>query len=293
VTKVNVDLGSRIQRGEALTELWIPEMQQERAQKQSLVEEAEAAIGQAEAAVTATEAAVAEAAAKVKESQAVIKQYEAEVELRDSEHKRVSELVQKGAIEAALQDEKLKQLKSAEAALAAADAGIASAAANEQVKRAYREQARANLTLAQARLKVAQADLKQVEILIDYAIIRAPYDGVVTERRVNTGDFAQSAADGKWEPLFSVMRTEPLRIVADIPESDAAWMRPGLRASLTVDGIPDRVFAGVIKRQSDRLDPQTRTLRVEVEIDDATDSIRCGMYGALEITEVQPAPSLN
>lgn len=293
VAKVNVDLGSRIQRGEALAELWIPEMQEERAQKQARVEEAQAVVGQAEAAITAGRALATAAAAKVREMKSVVAREQAEVQFRHSEHARFSELVRTNTLEKKLEEERLYQLQSAQSALEAAEAGVASAEANERVEQARLEQARANLTLAQAGLQVAQADLKHVEILIDYAIIRAPYDGVVTERRVHTGDFAQSAAGGTAQPLFSVMRTEPLRIVADIPESDAAWMRPGLRASLTVDGIPDRTFAGAIKRQSDRLDPKTRTLRVEIEIADATAPIRCGMYGAVEITDAQPAPPSN
>jgi HlyD family secretion protein len=289
VSRVNVDLGSRIQRGDVLAELWIPEMQQDRAQKQALVEEAQANVGQAEAAITASEALVAAAAAKVREAKSVVARYEAEVKFRGSEHTRFTELVRTKALEKALEEEKLNQLQSARSALVAAEASVASAEANVRVEQARQQQARANHVLAQSHLKVAQSELKQVDILLDYAVIRAPYDGIVTQRQINTGDFAQSAASGKSVPLFSMMRTEPLRIVVDVPEADAGWMRIGLPATLSVDGIKNQPFPCVVQRMSEMLDPSTRTLRIELELTDRTNGLRCGMYGAATITNDRPA----
>jgi HlyD family secretion protein len=291
VSRVSVDLGSRIQRGDCLAELWIPEMQQDRAQKQALVEEAQAAVGQAEAAITASEALVAAAAAKVREAKSVVAQYEADVTFRQSEHLRFTELVRNKALEKRLEEEKLNQLQSARSALAAAEAGIATAEANERVEQARLVQARANHVLAQSRLKVAQAELKQVDILLDYAVIRAPYDGIVTERHIHTGDFAQSAASGKSVPLFSMMRTEPLRIVVDVPEADAGWMRTGLPATLSVDGTKNQPLPCVVQRMSEMLDPSTRTLRIELEVTESSDGLRPGMYGAATITNERPMRS--
>lgn len=284
VSKVNVDLGSRVVRGDVLAELWIPEMQQDRAQKQALVEEAQAAVGQAEAAITASEALVAAAAAKIREAKSVVLQYQADVQLHQSEYDRFTELVRSKTLEKKLEEERLYQLQSAQSALAAAEAGVASAEANERVEQARLKQARANHVLAQSRLKVAQAELKQIEILLDYAVIRAPYDGIVMERHVHTGDFAQSAASGKSAPLFSVMRADPLRIVVDVPEADAGWMRTGLLATLSVDGISGQPFPCVVQRMAEMLDPSTRTLRIELEVRGDSDGLRPGMYGAATIS---------
>jgi HlyD family secretion protein len=283
VNKVHVDLGSRVKQGDPLAELWIPEMEQERNQKLAMVEEAQAAVGQSEAAVAAAQALVAAAVAKVGESKSLVCRYEAELAFRRSEHARISELVRSKAVEPRLEDEKLKQQSGAEAALAAAQAGVASAEANVQVERARLAEARSDVVLANARLKVAEADVKRINVLVDYAVIRAPYDGVVTERLVHTGDFAQSATDERTAPLFKMMRPDPLRIIADIPEADAAWMELGLEATLIVEDIQGRPFTGTIKRLSDQLDPQTRTLRIEVELSAPTAGLRCGMYGKLEI----------
>ncbi len=293
VSKVNVDLGSRVVRGDVLAELWIPEMQQDRAQKQALVEEAQAAVGQAEAAITAGEALVAAAAAKEREAKSVVARYEAEVTLRQSEHMRFAELVRTKSLEKKLEEEKLNQLQSARSALAAAEAGVASAEASERVEQARLKQSRANHILAQSRLKVAQAELAQVEILLDYAVIRAPYDGIVTERHVHTGDFAQSAANGTADPLFTVMRETPLRIVVDIPEVDAGWVRPGLPATLSVDGIKSHQCACVVQRVAEMLDPRTHAMRVEVEVTERVEGLRPGMYGAVTISDTPPSQPIR
>ncbi len=293
VSKLNVDLGSRVRRGDVLAELWIPEMQQDRAQKQALVDEAQAAVGQAEAAFTASEALVAAAAAKVREANSVVVQRQDEVQLRQSEHVRFAELVRTKSLEKKLEEERLYQLQSAKSALAAAEAGVASAEANERVEQARRKQAHANHVRAQSHLRVAEAELKQTDILLDYAVIRAPYDGIVTERHINTGDFARSAANGTAEPLFTVMRETPLRIVVDIPESDAGWVRRGMLATLSVDGIKDHQCACVVQRVAEMLDPRTHAMRVEVEVTEPVEGLRPGMYGAVTISSEGGARSAS
>ncbi len=290
VSKVHVDLGSRVRKGDVLAELWIPEMDQDLLQKKARVEEAAATVGQADAAIRAAQAAVAAAEAKVKESRSVLGQYQAEIELRESESRRIADLVKSGSLQQALLDEKRNQLASAKAALAAAEAGVVSAGANEQVAQAQSEQAGANLTLAQAQLKMAQVDLKRTEVLMEYAVIRAPYDGLVTERSIDTGDFARSAANGTAEPLFTVMRETPLRIVVDIPEADAGWIRRGMPATLSVDGIKDHQCACVVQRVAEMLDPRTHAMRIEVEVTERVEGLRPGMYGAVTISDAPPSP---
>lgn len=286
VSVVHVDLGDRVKKGQVLAELWIPEMDQQLAQKKALVEEAQAAVGQAVAAITAAEALVAAAAEKIREAQATVASHQAEIKFRKSEHDRFADLVRTSkAVEPKLVEEKLRQLESAEAALVAAEAGIASAQANERVEQARLKQAHANRALAQAKFEVAQVDLKQTEVLMNYAVIRAPYDGVVNERLIDTGDFARSAGNGTAEPLFTVMRETPLRIVVDIPEADAGWVRPGMPAMLSVDGIQNHQCACVVKRVAEMLDPRTHAMRVEVEVTERVEGLRPGMYGAVTITD--------
>ena len=284
VASVNVDIGDTVKKDQVLAELWIPEMEQELHRKTALLEEAQASVGQASANITAAEAMVVAVEAKLQEAESGIRQFNAEVAFRRSEHTRFAELVKNKAVEGALLDEKLKMLESAESSLASARASVNSAQANVKVEQARLQQAKAGLVHSEARLKVAQADLRQTETLVGYAKIRAPYDGLVTRRQVNTGDLVVSAAGSKSESLFTAVRMDKLRIVADIPESESSLIRVDQAAVLVVDALKGRKYEGRVKRTTGVLDSKTRTLRIEVELDSFNPALRPGMFGSLTIT---------
>jgi RND family efflux transporter MFP subunit len=285
VENVAVDIGDRFTKGQVLAKLWIPEMDQERERKQAGVEQARAAEGQAEARIVAAQAQATAAAAKLDEAKSLVAQQDAEVEFRRAEYERISQLVSKGSINAALQDEKLRQRQAAESALAAARASVRTAAANVEVAKAEIVRAKADLVHYQALRKVAEAELKQTEILIQYAEIRAPYDGTVIRRGVDTGDFVASASGGRSEhPLFSVVRVDKLRIHIDVPEAESSLIQIGQPAKLVVDAIKGRSFDGQVTRTAGALNTSTRTLRVEVELNRPDDLLRPGMFGELTIT---------
>lgn len=284
ITEVNADIGDRIRQDQVLVELSIPEMQQERVQKSAVIDEARAVVGQAGARVAAAQSLIDAAIARRDEAVATITQQEAEVAFRQSEHARIAELVTTRSVNEAVRDEKLKQLQAAKAGLVAARAAARSAEAGIKVEHARKTQAEADRTLAVAQLKVAEASLRQTEILMEYATIKAPYAGVITRRWANTGDFVRSAAAGQSDPLFTLVKVDPLRIVADIPENDSSLIRDNQTATLVIDAQKGRSFSGKVKRSAGVLDPKTRTLRVEVELDKPDPQLRPGMYGALTIT---------
>ena len=284
IAEVKADIGDRVKKDQVLVELSIPEMEQERVQKLAAIEETRAAVGQSEARVVAAQSMIDASVARRDEAVATIAQQDAEVAYRQSEHARIVELVKARSVNEALADEKFKQLQAAKAGLVAAQASVRSADANIKVERARKTQAEADLSLATAQVKVAEASLRQTEILMDYATIKAPYAGVITRRWANTGDFIRSSAVGHNEPLFTLVKVDPLRIVADIPENDSSLIRDDQPATLTIDALKGRPFVGRVKRSTGVLDPKTRTLRVEVELDKPDPQLRPGMYGALTIT---------
>jgi multidrug resistance efflux pump len=270
VSRVHVDIGDRVEKDQILAELWIPEMEQERLVALATVDEAAAVVKQMEAAVVA-------AKAKLTEEQASVARYQADVDFRRGEHDRIAQLVSRKSLNEGLLDEKLNQLRSAESALAAAQAAVASAEANIQVESA-------NLSHAQARQRLAEANLKKTEVLMSYAEIRAPFAGLVTHRNVDTGDFVASAAGNHPEPILTLCTVDRLRIVVDIPESLSAQIQVGQRAEFVCNATGDSPFQGTVKRTAGVLDPRTRTLRIEAELDSPNESIRPGMYGSLTVT---------
>ena len=294
VSQVLVDIGDQVEQDQLLAELWIPEMVQEERQKAALVEQSRAAIEQARARLASADALIAAAQAKLVEMQSAIDQQEAEVAFRRSEHKRISDLVASRSVNESLQDEKRKQLQAAQAALAAAQAQAQFAEANVNVERSRMLQAKADVALAEAQLQVAQADLEQVRTLAKYAKIRAPYTGLITRRFADTGDFVASASTSQSEPLFTIDRVDQLRIVFDVPENESALIEVGQPASFLVGALTGRSFGGQVKRMTRVLDPKTRTLRVEAELDEPEATLRPGMYGMISVTRAErPRPVMR
>jgi HlyD family secretion protein len=283
---VQVDIGDYVKKDQVLAELWIPEMDQQLLQKSALVEQARSVVEQSQAQVATAKALVMAAEAELAEAKAAIAQHEAELVYRRSEHRRITELVQSRSVNEAIQDEKLKQLQSAEAALVAAHARVRSEEALVLVEQARQQEVNANLSLAHSQFKVAEANLEQTKIIMKYAQIRSPFDGLITRRWIDSGDFVASAVNGRSEPLFTVEHIDKLRLVFDVPETESAQIQIGQPTTLVVDALKNRSFKGRIARTAGVLDPKTRTLRVEAELDQPATSLRPGMYGMITVTLV-------
>jgi RND family efflux transporter MFP subunit len=294
-----LDIGDRVQEGDILAELWIPEAQQDLVQKEKLLKQAESELEQAAKAVDVATKTAKAAADKAAETRALVDYARAEEEFRKSEYDRYARLLNERTASPEQVAEKLKQSQAASAAVRAAEAAVVTAQSNVEVEQAKAAKARADLKNAEARVEVATANRDQAKILLGYGRVTAPYAGVVTRRWVDAGAFVQSAAaTAKPEPVFTLMRTDkPMRVVADVSEADAPLVRVGLAATLAVDGLtvdgrPAKPLPGKVVRIADALDPMTRTMRTEVEVDEAKVAkeeqpalagLRPGMFGSLVV----------
>lgn len=298
VSTVHVDIGDEVKKGQVLAELSIPEMQQELLQKQALVEQSKAAIRQTEAGVTSATAKIAAAKSSVSAAQsqvtaakAQLEKYSADIAFAESEFSRITQLVNSRAANSGLQDEKQLQLSSARAALSSAQADVQSAQSQAlsiqsgvQVAEADLKQAEADLVFAQSQSKVAEAALGQTVALMEYATIKAPFDGGISQRGIDPGDFVMSAAEAKGEPLFTLNRVDKFRIIFDVPESSANQIKIGQKIELRLDSMKEHVFTGQVKRTAGQLDSRTRTLRVEAEVDKHEGKLQPGMFGMVTTT---------
>jgi RND family efflux transporter MFP subunit len=106
----------------------------------------------------------------------------------------------------------------------------------------------------------------------------APYDGVVTHRHVNIGDFVRAATSSKEGPLYVVRRTDLLRVFVQVPESDTDWVRKGASARIRVPKLSGQAFNGTVARTSWAVDPDTRTLRAEIDLPNSDGRLRPGLY---------------
>ncbi len=291
VQKLHVDIGDRVRAGQVLAELWVPELEEEFRQKQAAETLAQTQITQARRALEAAEANLTKAEASLTFAKAGLTRAEASRTRWDAEYERAQRLLAKRAIDQQTVDQTLDQLRSSEAALAESKANIQVTTAALAESKANRDQAEANVQVARARLQVAEADRKRTAALLAYAMVKAPFDGVVSRRQVNTGHFVQPPTTGTANnvPLFVVTRTDPVRIFVDVPETDAGLVRDGTPARIRVQALQDQEFAGKVARSSWVLDNQARTLRAEIDLPNPNGLFRPGMYATAAITVNRPA----
>lgn len=291
VQTVNADIGDSVKQGQVLAELWVPEMVQELKQKEALVKQANADVAQAEAAVNAATAAVSTARAKITEAVATAKRSDSEYERWKAQLAREEDLAGKGAITPKQVEETRKQFGASDAARDETAAKIESAKAGQEEAEAKLTKAEADVVAAAARVAVAEANHGFAEAMLQYAKITAPFDGVVTQRSVHTGHFIATA--GNREPLFVVMRSDPVRIFVDVPEKDATSVNTGSRAIIRVQALGGKEFEGAVTRSAWALDRTSHTLRTEIDIPNPDGKLRPGMYAYAGIVVAEHADVLS
>lgn len=283
VEEVFVDIGDSVKKGQKLIQLWIPEMQDEQEQKEALVAQAEAEVQQAEAAVQASEARINTGKARVNQAEAGIGRTEGEYERWKSEYERIKELVAKGSVTPKLADETLNQFRAAEASRTESTANVESAKAELNEAQANASKSRADLVAAKAKHRVAEANLKQTKTLVGYAEIKAPFDGVVTRRSVDTGHYVHPANGGSTQPLLVVARTDKVRIFVDVPEMEAPLVDGGDTAVIRIQSLRNHEFEATVTRTSWSLNTSNRSIRTEIDVANEAGILRPGMYATVTI----------
>ena len=135
------------------------------------------------------------------------------------------------------------------------------------------EAARRNALAAQAQLDDAQARLANAQRNLDNTVVKAPYDGVVSERQVNAGDIVSPGA-----PLFTVVDPGTMRLEGAVPADQLGAVRVGAPVKFAVTGYPGRDFEGRIANVYPSADPQTRQVRLVVRIPNSGAGLVAGLY---------------
>jgi len=146
------------------------------------------------------------------------------------------------------------------------------------------ELAKANINSEEAKMDNAKADMERIKTLLEYGKIKAPFDGVVTKRFLDPGALVQVATSSdKVSPVVTIMNTDTVRVFIDVPEPDAPLIKKGNQATLVVDALSDSKFFGIITRFAESLNPETRTMRTEIDIPNPDHILLPGMYGNLTL----------
>jgi RND family efflux transporter MFP subunit len=151
--------------------------------------------------------------------------------------------------------------------------------AKHAVSQQEADQTRANYIAAQAAVDASKANVRRLEQLQSYERIIVPFDGIITARNTDIGDLID-AGSGSSNPreLFHLDAIHKLRVDVAVPEVDSDSIHNGDSAILTQDSNPDVRISGVIVRNANAIDHATRTLNVEVDVDNSKGVLRPGAY---------------
>jgi RND family efflux transporter MFP subunit len=151
--------------------------------------------------------------------------------------------------------------------------------AKHAVSQQEADQTRANYIAAQAAVDASRANVRRLEQLQSYERIIAPFDGIITARNTDIGDLID-AGSGSNNPreLFHMDSSGKLRVYVAVPEVDSDSIHDGDSATLTQDSNPDVKIPGTIVRNANAIDHSTRTLNVEVDVDNSKGVLRPGAY---------------
>ena len=152
------------------------------------------------------------------------------------------------------------------------------------------DQYNGNLAVAQANLAAAKANVAGLEKTEAFKEVYAPFDGVLTTRKVDVGDLINSGTGSSSQALFVISQTNTLRVYVQVPEMYSDEMIFGLPAKLILASNPDQPVAGTLVRTSKTIDPASLTLLSEVDIDNHDGKLFPGGYAQVRFDLTLPQP---
>jgi RND family efflux transporter MFP subunit len=242
--RITVDVGDRVTEGQLLAVLEIPELENELQQDEAAIRRAEQEVRRAQA----------------------------DLERTESGH----EVAHLGAT-------RLAAVMKARPNLVAQQ-DIDEASGRDRVAEAQVATARAAHAAAEQQLEIAKATQNKTKTLFAYSRITAPFAGVVTHRYADTGAMIQAGTSSQTQamPVVKLSQNDRLRLVIPVPESAVSRIRAGADVALKVEALR-RSFTGKVARFADRLDTETRTMRVEVDVANPKFDLVPGMYADVSI----------
>ena len=241
---IGVDVGDRVAAGQLLAVLEIPELQDELQQDEASVKRAGEDVNRAQA----------------------------DLERAQSAHETTH-----------LAAERLAAVSKARPRLIAQQ-DLDEAAGRDRVAEAQVSTAKAALAVTREQMEIAKATQAKTRTLFAYARITAPFAGVITHRYADTGAMIQAGTSSQTQamPIVRLSQNDRLRLVIPVPESAVARIHLKQDVDVRVDAL-GQTFPGLVARFAERLDPDTRTMRVEVDVPNPKFELVPGMYARASI----------
>jgi RND family efflux transporter MFP subunit len=211
--------------------------------------------------------------------------------------------VKKGQLLAEIESPEVdQQLSQAQADLATADANYQLAKSTdvrwqgllstESVSKQDADQRAAEAAAKKAAVQSAAANVARLRDMESFKRVLAPFDGVVTQRNTDIGALI-NAGQGPGAALFRVADTHRLRIYVSLPQPYASSIRPGMSADLIFSEHPDTHFPATVAFTAQALDPASRTLQVELQVENPRHELFPGAYAEVHFNLAAAAPSLR
>jgi RND family efflux transporter MFP subunit len=197
--------------------------------------------------------------------------------------------VKKGQLLADIQTPELdQQVQQAQSDLATAQANYQLAQitadrwqkllAKNAVSTQERDQASGDLNARRSALSAQEANVRRLQQLQGFEKIYAPFDGVITARNTDIGDLIQAGANTTPQELFHLSSVDRLRVFVPVPEIYQSVLHSVRQVGISTDAYPKERFTGTIARSSEAIDPLSRTLRIEVDIENPKTLLLPGAY---------------
>src|SRR5213592_843857 len=128
----------------------------------------------------------------------------------------------------------------------------------------------------------ARANLQQLEKTQGFQQILAPFAGKIAARNIDIGTLVTAGTGNSGTPLFSIVQSDVLRVYVFAPQENAPSIHEGLAAKIILQEYPGQEFDGKVTRTAGALDPQSRTMQVEVQVPNHDGKLYAGMYGQVK-----------
>jgi RND family efflux transporter MFP subunit len=155
------------------------------------------------------------------------------------------------------------------------------------------DQAVSNLSAVKAAAESSSANVRRLEQLQAFEKIYAPFDGIITARNTDVGALIDAGASTQPRELFHMSAIRTLRLYVSVPEVYSRAARSGALAILTLDEFPGQAFHGTLVRNANSIDIASRTLLVEVDVDNPTGQLLPGAYVFVHLKLPDPTRSVT
>jgi RND family efflux transporter MFP subunit len=273
-----VDIGSSVKSGQVIAEIDTPELDQQLA-------EAQAQLVQAQANVENALAIYQKSLTDLESSKSTIEHNRAVANFAKGSYERWQVLQQEGAVSKQDRDSYLTSWQTGTADLASSQSAKSSAEAQVAANHAA-------ILVARANEKAIRERVRELEVTQHFKHVIAPFDGTITNRFVDPGQLISSGGGQGSTQLFDIVDQRRLRIYVQVPERNIAALKEGMPVEITVETFPHEVFFGKITNVSGGLDSGTRTMQVEIQMDNRNKKLHAGMFATAKLsmqnTDVSP-----